>query len=117
MTAVTLVLTDGPDARRTATALALASALQGRGHRVAVYAGDEGVRITARGSSRYDEAATLIRRGVHGGTLDWVIDAQAADALGVGDRQAPGVLPGGPADLWGFVEAADSVLKPRQEGR
>jgi hypothetical protein len=54
--------------------------------------------------------AGLLRRGVHGATLDWVIDRGAAKALGVVANQASGVVHGDHADLWAFVREADLVL-------
>jgi len=56
--------------------------------------------------------AALLRRGVHGGNLDWVVDEAATRRLGVDDRCVPGVVPGSPSDLWAFVRAADLVLSP-----
>lgn len=105
-----LVLSGGVTSERTATALKLAERLLDRGQRVTVFAHDDATVLSA-GSGEVAEAVTaLLRRGVHGGTLDWVVDRNAAVRLGVADRQAPGVVAGDHADLWAFVRNADVVL-------
>lgn len=105
-----LVLTGGVTSERTASALKLAERVLNRGHRVTVFAHDDATALSA-GSGEIAEAVTsLLRRGLHGGTLDWVVDGNAAQRLGVGDRQVPGVVTGDHADLWAFVRSADVVL-------
>jgi sulfur relay (sulfurtransferase) complex TusBCD TusD component (DsrE family) len=107
---IALVLTDAPADERTLTALRLAERLVARGKRVTIFAHGDATALTAGDSEVAEATAALLRRGVHGATLDWVIDARAADALGVGDRQASGVVRGDHADLWAFVREADLVL-------
>lgn len=103
-----LVLATGPADGATVAALRLAEQAVARGHRVAVYAYGDGARTGAEGSSTAPAVAALLREGVHGGLASWVVDA---DALGAaGERQVPGVLPGGGGDLWRFVLAADVAL-------
>jgi len=107
---VALLLNDGRVTERTLTALKLAERILARGHRVSVFAHDTAAALSAGTGEVPAAVAALLRRGVHGGTLDWVVEADAAVAMGVADRQAPGVVPGDHADLWGFVRAADLVL-------
>jgi len=110
MRTMALVLSGGVTSERTATALKLAERLLDRGQRVTVFAHDDTTVLSA-GSGEVAEAVTaLLRRGVHGGTLDWVVDRNAAQRLGVADRQVPGVVVGDHADLWSFVRSADVVL-------
>ncbi len=54
--------------------------------------------------------AAMLRRGVHGGTLDWVVEGDAANAVGVAGTQVCRVVSGDHADLWAFVREADVVL-------
>jgi sulfur relay (sulfurtransferase) complex TusBCD TusD component (DsrE family) len=107
---VALVVTSAVAGERGATALELAERLLARGHRVSVFAHGPGVGLTAGADDHAAAAAGLLRRGVHGGTLDWVVDEQAAARLGVQHTQAAGVIPGDHSDLWAFVRAADVVL-------
>jgi sulfur relay (sulfurtransferase) complex TusBCD TusD component (DsrE family) len=109
---VALLLTDGAASERTATALQLASAVLARGHRVTVFAHDDAATLAAGDGEVARAISNLLRRGVHGGTLDWVVDEAAARGQGVPGCQAPGVVPGGHGDLWAFVREADVVLSP-----
>ncbi len=109
---VAVVLSDGAAGETTATALRLADRVAARGHRVTVYAREAAAGLAAGDSEVATAVAALVRRGVHGGTLDWVTDAAAAERLGVAGRQAPGVVPGDCADLWAFLRNADVVLAP-----
>lgn len=110
--AVAIHLTAGGWTEPNATALRLADRLLSRGHRVAVFAGDAAVGLAAGTGEVPAAVASLLRRGAHGGTLDWVVDRDAAEQLGVVDRLVPGVIPGDLADLWAFVRDADVVLSP-----
>jgi sulfur relay (sulfurtransferase) complex TusBCD TusD component (DsrE family) len=105
-----VVLASGASSERTGTAVRLAERLLARGHRVAVFAHENAVALTAGDDEVARAVAALLRRGVHGGTLDWVVDEQAARRLGVADGQAAGVVPGDHADMWAFVREADVVL-------
>lgn len=107
---VALILNDGTHSERTTTALRLAERILARGHRVTVFAHDSAAGLSAGSGDLPTAVAALLRRGVHGGTLDWVVEADAAEALGVAGRQVPGVVPGDHADLWAFVRDADVVL-------
>ncbi len=107
---VALILNDGSQNERAMTMLRLAERLLSRGHRVTVFAHDEAASLSAGTSELASAVAALLRRGVHGGTLDWVVEADAAEALGVAHDQVPGVIPGDHADLWAFVRQADVVL-------
>ncbi|HVM00619.1 MAG TPA: DsrE family protein [Egibacteraceae bacterium] len=107
---IALVLAGGVTTERTATALRLAERVLNRGHRVTVFAHDDATVLSAGSGEVGRAVAALLRRGVHGGTLDWVVDGNAARRLGVADRQAPGVVTGDHADLWAFVRTADVVL-------
>lgn len=104
---------NGPAAiQSTATALALAERLFARGHRVMVFASGDAATLAA-GSDDVTAAITaLVHRGVHAPTLQWVVDAAAAQRLGVADTLAPGVVAGDFSDLWSFVRDADVILSP-----
>jgi hypothetical protein len=112
-----LVLTGGPVTEQTLTALRLAERLLARGSRVTVYAHAEAAAVAADGGPLGAAVAALLRRGVHGATLDWVVDARAAEEGGVAGCQAAGVVPGDAADLWAFVREADLVLAAGGGGR
>lgn len=107
---VALILNDGGQNERAVTALRLAERILARGHRIMVFAHDEAVTLSTGTGELASAVAALLRRGVHGGTLDWVVEADAAQALGVTHHQASGVVPGDHADLWAFVREADLVL-------
>ena len=109
---IAVVLTEDGAAESTATALQLVECLMLRGHRVTVYAAEAAVGLTAGDSETTGAVAALLRAGVHGGNLDWVVDEAATRRLGVDGRCVPGVIPGSPSDLWGFVRVADLVLSP-----
>ncbi|MDQ3529572.1 MAG: hypothetical protein M3425_06425 [Actinomycetota bacterium] len=109
---IAVLLTMDGAAESTATALQLVECLMLRGHRVTVYAAEAAAGLTAGDSEVTGTVAALLRRGVHGGNLDWVVDEAATRRLGVDDRCVPGVVPGSPSDLWAFVRAADLVLSP-----
>lgn len=115
MTTVALLLTLGARAESTATALRLAERLLARGHRVTVFAHEDATAVSAADSDVADAVAALVRRGVHGATLDWVVDREAAVRLGCTHKQVAGVVPGDHADLWSFVREADVVLAPPGE--
>jgi len=89
------------------TVLRLAERILARGHRVTVFAHDEAAMLSAGTSEVAAVIAALLRRGVHGGTLDWVVEAGGAGAPGVGREQGAGIIPRGPADLVGFVREGD----------
>lgn len=109
-TSVCVVLGAAEADEETVTALKLAERLLARGRRVAVFAHGPAAALSARGGVLAPAVQRLLRRGVHGGTLDWVVDGGAADRLGVAAGQAPGVVVGDHADLWAFVREADLVL-------
>lgn len=109
---VALLLTSGSHDETTTTALRLAERLLARGHRLTVFAHEEAATLSARGSDAAEAVAALVRAGVHGATLDWVVHASAAEKLGADAGQVGGVVPGSHADLWSFVREADLVLSP-----
>lgn len=111
-TTVALHLTDGSLSETTGTALALAERLFTRGHRVTVFAGDHAAGLAAGEDDLTAGIRALLHRGVHGATLQWVVDVAAAERLGVSAALAPGVVPGDLSDLWSFVRDADVVLSP-----
>ena len=92
------------------TALRLAERLLARGVRVTVFAHAEAAALAAGEGPLADAVAALLRRGVHGATLDWVVDSAPGPWVGAG--QPPGVVRGDHADLWAFVREADLVLTP-----
>lgn len=107
---VAFLLAGSVEAEQAATALKLAERLLARGHRVTVFAHDSAVALSAGDAEPARAVAGLLRRGVHGGTLDWVVDGESVERLGAAAAQVPGVVPGDAADLWAFVRAADVVL-------
>ena len=109
---IVMHLTNGALSETTATALRLADRLLARGHRVSVFASDAAAGLAAGGGEVPQAIAALVRRGVHGGTLHWVVDLQSASRLGVDGKLVTGVVPGDHADLWAFVRNADVVLSP-----
>lgn len=109
---VAFVLNRGGATEVTGTALGLVERLLARGHRVSVFAHDDAAGLSAGGGLPARVIAGLLRAGVHGAGLDWVVEAAAAEALGIADRQVAGVVPGDHGDLWAFVRAADLVLTP-----
>lgn len=109
---VALLLNRGETAASTATALALAERLLARGHRVSVFAHDEAVVLAAGDGPVAAVVAALLRKGALGPGFDWIAERPAAQALGVADRQAQGVVQGDHSDLWALVREADVVLTP-----
>lgn len=107
---IAMVLAGPPRGEQVGTALRLAERLLARGHRVTVFAAREAATLAAGSGEIADGIAALVRRGVHGGTLDWVVDGAAVERAGVGDRLVQGVVEGDAADLWGFVRDADVLL-------
>jgi uncharacterized NAD-dependent epimerase/dehydratase family protein len=107
---IALLVTGRASEERQATAVKLAERLLARGHRVTVFAHDQAAALSSGDGEVARAVAALLRRGLHGGTLDWVVDEQAAARLACVDRQVPGVIPGDHADLWSFVRDADLVL-------
>ena len=109
---VTLILHRGGRNESTGTALALAERLLDHGHRVSVFAHADAVTLTAGDSPSVAAVAALLRRGLAGPGIDWVVERGTAAILGLTDRQTPGVLLGDHADLWSLVRQADVVLSP-----
>lgn len=108
-------LTDGRWSEPTTTALRLADRLLARGHRVTVFAQEAAVSLAAGDDEAAQAVAALLHRGAHGGTLHWVVDADAAARHGVERALVPGAIPGDLADLWAFVRDADVVLSPGRD--
>jgi hypothetical protein len=106
--AVTVVLSSATSSAAAATALQLADRLLAGGHRVMVFAHGTAVDLALDSAPIADAVRALLHRGVHGATLDWVVDAGAAG----GRRMVDGVITGDDADLWRFVREADVVLAP-----
>lgn len=105
---VALVLSSATSPAAATTALQLADRLLARGHRVMVFAHGTAAELALADSPIADAVRALLRRGVHGGTLDWVAEARGVD----GRPLADGVVSGDDADLWSFVRDADVVLAP-----
>lgn len=107
---VALLLASGVNSEHTATALKLAERLLARGHRVAVFAHGDAAGLAA-GTDELPKAVTaLLRRGVHEGTFDWIVDQASVERLGVAAQLASGAVPGDHTDLWAVVRHADVVL-------
>lgn len=105
---VAVLLSSATSPAAAATALQIADRLLGRGHRVMVFAHGTAAELALASSPIAGAVAALLRRGVHGGTLDWVAEARAVD----GRELVDGVIAGDDADLWSFVRDADVVLAP-----
>lgn len=105
---VALVLSSATSAAASATALQLADHLLTAGHRIMIFTHGSAVNLALASSPIAGAVAALLRRGVHGGTLDWVAEATAVDGRNLVD----GVIAGDDADLWSFVRDADVVLAP-----
>lgn len=105
---VAFVLSSATSSSAAATALQLADCLLTRGNRVMIFSHGSAVNLTLAGSPIAGAVAALLRRGVHGGTLDWVAETAALD----GRTLVDGVIGGDDADLWSFVRDADVVLAP-----
>lgn len=106
--AFTVVLSSATSTAAAETALQLADRLLDAGHRVMVFAHGTAVDMALDAAPIADAVRALLRRGVHGGTLDWVVETGAAG----GRRMVDGVVAGDDADLWRFVREADVVLAP-----
>jgi hypothetical protein len=104
-----LVLGTDPQDGATIAALRLAEEAVGRGHRVAVYAYGDGVRVGARGAATGPVVEALLRRGVHGGLVSWVADRAGTEVCSV-DQPVDGTVTGDGGDLWRFVREADVAL-------
>jgi predicted peroxiredoxin len=105
---IAVVLSSATSSAAAATALQLADRLLARGHRVTIFAHGDAVDFALAGSAAAGAIAALLHRGVHGATLDWVVEGGAAG----GRRLVEGVVVGDDADLWRFVREADVVLAP-----
>lgn len=106
---LTLVVGTAPQDGATVAALKLAEQALARGHRVAVYAYGDGVRVGADGSATGQHVAALLRAGIHGGRASWVVDRSGSETCAA-SRQVPGVIEGDGGDLWRFVTDADVSL-------
>ncbi len=104
-----LALSTGPSDGATIAALRLADRAVARGDRVSVYAYGEGVRVGAEGSPTAEHVRALVRAGVHGGRVSWVVDRQALSTCAA-RNQVSGVVEGDGGDLWRFVREADVAL-------
>lgn len=104
-----LVLGTDPQDGATIAALRIAEEAVSRGHRVAVYAYGDGVRVGAEGGPTGPHVEALVRRGVHSGLVSWVTDRAGAASCPV-QRQVPGVVQGDGGDLWRFVRESDVAL-------
>lgn len=105
-----LVLNAGSANEQTITALGLVERLVERGVTVRVFAHDEAAVLSAGTHPVAKAVEGLIRKGVLGGPLQWIVETDASVALGVDGRQATGVIEGDHAELWGVVRDADLVL-------
>jgi hypothetical protein len=105
-TTIVLALGTAPQEGATVAALRLADAAIERGHRVAVYAYGDGVRVGGADCATGTHVQALLRRGVHGGRLSWVVDDRDPRTA----EQVPGVVRGDASDLWHLVRDGDVVL-------
>lgn len=105
---VALLLSSATSSAAAATALQLADHLLTGGHRVMIFSHGSAVELALADSPIAGAVTGLLRRGVHGGTLDWVAQAEVVDGRGLVD----GIIAGDDADLWSFIRDADVVLAP-----
>lgn len=103
---ILLALGTAPKDGATIAALRLADAAVQRGHRVAVYAYGDGVRVAADDCPTSAYVREVVRTGVEDGQVTWTVDA--ADPRT--SAQVPGVEDGDGSDLWRLVRQADVVL-------
>lgn len=107
---VALLLNQAGATEQTTTALALVERLLERGAIVRVFAHDEAAVLSAGNHPIAEAVRGLIRKGLHVGAFSWVVEGDAATALGVDATQQNGVVSGDHHDLWGMVRDADLVL-------
>ena len=107
---VALVLNQTGADEQTTTALGILERLVDRGVTVRVFAHDDAAALAAGDHPVARAVAGLIRRGVRGGPVTWITEADAAAALGVAEHLVPGVIEGDHADLWGIIGESDLVL-------
>lgn len=105
---IAVVLSSATSSSASSSALQLADRLLAAGHRVMIFAHGTAVDLALDDGPIADAARALVHRGVHGATLDWVVESSAAG----GRQMIDGVVVGDDADLWRFVRAADVVLAP-----
>jgi hypothetical protein len=110
MRSAALILNQAGATEQTITALALLERLVDRGVAVRVFAHDEAAVLSAGTHPVAKAVEGLIRKGITGGPVTWITEADASAALGVAADQASGVIEGDHADLWGIVRDADLVL-------
>lgn len=103
---IVLALGTAPKEGATIAALRLADAAVHRGHRVAVYAYGDGVRVAAEGCPTSAYVQEVVRAGIEDGRVTWTVDASDPRT----STQVPGVVDGDGSDLWRLVRAADVVL-------
>lgn len=103
---ILLAVGTAPKDGATIAALRLADAAVQRGHRVAVYAYGDGVRVAADDCPTSAYVREVVRAGVEDGRVSWTVDA--ADPRT--STQVPGVQDGDGSDLWRLVRQADVVL-------
>lgn len=106
---LSLALGTGPQDGATIAALRLADRAVEKGHRVTVYAYGDGIRVGAVGSATSPHVEALIRAGLHGGLVSWVVDRTGVTNC-TAAQQVPGVIEGDGGDLWRFVLDADTAL-------
>ena len=106
---LTLVIGTGPHDGATIAALRLAEQAVARGHRVAVFTHGDGATVGADGASTGPAVEALLRQGVHGGLVSWVVDGEAFGRSAAG-RAVAGVVEGSGGDLWRFVLDGDVTL-------
>lgn len=92
------------------TAIGLAERLHARGHRVSVVAHGGAVGLSAGDAPTAARVRDLLRAGVHGAGVDWVVDRAGAATFAA--PQVAGVVAGDAGDLWELVRTADVVLSP-----
>ena len=107
---VALILNQAGATEQTTTALALVERLVDRGVTVRVFAHDEAAVLSAGTHPVARAIGGLIRKGIEGGPVIWMVEHDSGEALGVAGNHAPGVIEGDHADLWQITREADLVL-------
>lgn len=104
----TIVLALGTAPKDGATVAALRLAHEGvqRGHKVAVYAYGDGVRVGAAGCPTGAYVREFVGDGAHDGPVRWIVDGSDPRT----STQVPGVTLGDGSDLWRLIREGDVVL-------
>ena len=103
---IVLALGTSPKHGATVAALRLAHEAVQRGHRVAVYAYGDGVRVGAEGCPTGAYVREFVGEGADNGPVRWIVDGSDPRT----STQVDGVQRGDGSDLWRLIREGDVVL-------